>query len=180
MALRIFPVAASGRPTYSDDYESPRGARLHGGNDIFAAEGAPALAVDDGHVRFTTNTLGGNVAFLTSPDGEYYYSAHLSGYEGADRQVRAGDVIGYVGHTGNARSTPPHLHFEVHPLGDKATMDPFPALRAAQGGAPLPLPLGAALPRAAGVGRRASSSSLEDAAAVVVALLVLRRLTRRT
>lgn len=133
--IDVFPVASSGKPNFGDTFNAPRntptGTRKHEGIDIFAAEGTPALAAVDGNVRYSTNTLGGNVAHLTGTDGTWYYYAHLSAYEPAEgtaRAVRAGDVIGYVGHTGNAANTPPHLHFETHPNNGVA-VDPFEALK---------------------------------------------------
>jgi len=130
MSLRVFPVANGAR--YTDDWGDPRsGGRSHAGNDLFSTEGTPLLAADDGEVRYGTDVLGGNVANLRSPDGTRYYYAHLSAFEGTNRQVRAGDVIGYMGRTGNAANTPTHLHFEVHP-GGGAAIDPFPLLNAAQ------------------------------------------------
>lgn len=135
MVLRVFPVDPKARVQFSDTYGAPRdGGRTHEGEDIFAPEGTPVLAVDDGRVRFDENQLGGHTAYVKSNDGTSYYYAHLSAYEGAARKVRAGDVIGYVGHTGNAAHTAPHLHFEIHPLGGRETIRPFDALlRAAQG-----------------------------------------------
>lgn len=130
MPLRVFPVAGGAR--FTDDWGDPRsGGRSHAGNDLFNAEGTPLLAADDGEVRYGADVLGGNVANLRSPDGTRYYYAHLSAFEGVNRQVRAGDVIGYMGHTGNAVNTPTHLHFEVHP-GEGAAVDPFPLLSTAQ------------------------------------------------
>lgn len=83
-----------------------------------APRGTPVLAVSDGNiVRIHSNRLGGKVLYLRSPHGAYdFYYAHLNAYaEGVEvgMQVRQGDVIGYVGNTGNARHTPPHLHFQV-------------------------------------------------------------------
>lgn len=118
--IRLFPMATA---DYSDDFN----AQTHHGNDLFAPEGAPVFAVDDGSLRLTEDPIGGHVFYLHAPDGTVYYGAHLSAYEGADRSVRAGDVIGYVGHTGNAAHTQPHLHFEVHP-GGGAAVDPFSLL----------------------------------------------------
>lgn len=128
--LRAFPVDLGAAPRFSDDYGKPRaGRRTHAGIDIFAPEGAAVLAVDDGRVRFDVNELGGNVAYVRASDGASYYYAHLSRYEGAARAVRAGDVIAYVGHTGNALHTEPHLHFEIHPTASHDTVDPFPELQ---------------------------------------------------
>lgn len=130
MSLRIFPISGGAR--YTNDYAEPRsGGRSHQGNDLFNEEGTPLVAVDDGDIRFGTDPLGGNVANLRSPDGTRYYYAHLSGFEGQNRQVRAGEVIGYLGKTGNAATTAPHLHFEVHPGGGGA-VNPFSYLQSAQ------------------------------------------------
>jgi murein DD-endopeptidase MepM/ murein hydrolase activator NlpD len=78
------------------------------------------------------NHLGGNRLWLTDDRGTAYYYAHLSAYapgitDGV--RVRAGQVIGFVGNTGDAISTPPHLHFEVHP-GNGDSVDPYPYLMA--------------------------------------------------
>lgn len=117
MSVRFFPVA--GDSINANDFSAPRGdgSRSHAGVDIFAAEGTPLVAVDDGAVRFGNDPLGGLVANLTTTDGARYYYAHLRAFEGAPRTVRAGEVIGYVGRTGNAATTQPHVHFEVHPCG---------------------------------------------------------------
>lgn len=128
MTLRIFPV--QGGAGYTNDYHDPRsGGRSHQGNDLFAAEGTPLLAVDDGTVRYTTDPLGGNVIYLKALDGVTYYYAHLSRFEGGDRSVRAGELIGYLGKTGNAATTEPHLHFEVHPPG--TVTNPYQLLKLA-------------------------------------------------
>lgn len=130
MGLRVFPVAGGAR--YTNDWQS---GRVHNGNDLFAVEGTPLLAVDDGLVRYGTDGLGGNVANLYATDGTRYYYAHQSAFAsgaapGTSRNVRAGDVIGYVGTTGNAQGTPAHVHFEVHPSNGEA-VNPFPYLSAA-------------------------------------------------
>lgn len=131
--IRAFPVELGAKPLFSDDYGKPRGdGRTHEGVDIFAPEGARVLAVDDGQLRFDDDHLGGTVAYLKAPDGVSYYYAHLSRYEGtAPRKVHAGELIAYVGHTGNAAHTKPHLHFETHPVATHATEDPYPALQEA-------------------------------------------------
>ena len=127
--MRAFPVAAEGHPHFTDDfsYVKPGATGKHGGIDIFADEGAPIVAVDDGQLVFAEDPKGGHAFYLHAPDGTVYYGAHLSEYEGDARVVEAGDVIGYVGHTGNAAETASHLHFEMHPAGGIG-VDPFRAL----------------------------------------------------
>jgi murein DD-endopeptidase MepM/ murein hydrolase activator NlpD len=141
MALRVFPVA--GNTSFADEFGGRGGA--HQGVDIFAPEGTPVRAVDDGRVEHATDPKGGTVAMLHSTDGTRYYYAHLSRYEGIAGKVRAGDVIAYVGNTGNAAATKPHVHFEMHP-GEGPAVDPYPALKATL--APLaPLPSSAPVRR---------------------------------
>jgi murein DD-endopeptidase MepM/ murein hydrolase activator NlpD len=130
----VFPVY--GQVSYGDDYGAPRAVtEWHHGNDLFATEGTPVLAVADGTLfNVGVNTLGGNRLWLRDGRGNTFYYAHLSAYapvaaEGA--QVRAGEVIGFVGHTGQAITTPPHLHFEIHP-GDGDSVNPYPYLLAWQ------------------------------------------------
>jgi murein DD-endopeptidase MepM/ murein hydrolase activator NlpD len=125
----IFPVA--GPATFSRDFD-PAGerGRRHSGIDLMADAGTPVVAAEDGEVRLGTNVLGGNIANLYADDGTRFYYAHLSGFEGIARRVAAGEVIGYVGNTGNAAGGPPHLHFEVHP-GNGPAVDPYPFLMSA-------------------------------------------------
>jgi murein DD-endopeptidase MepM/ murein hydrolase activator NlpD len=128
----VFPVADP--HTFSSTFGAPRsGGRSHEGNDIFAPMGTPLLASERGVVaNVGVGTLGGTKLWVYGESGTRYYYAHLIAYadgivEGTP--VEAGQVIGYVGNTGNAITTPPHLHFEIHPDGGDA-IDPYPLLHA--------------------------------------------------
>jgi murein DD-endopeptidase MepM/ murein hydrolase activator NlpD len=115
---------------YGDSWGAPRsGGRSHEGVDMLAPMGTPIYAVVSGVVNFKQNRLGGNAVSLVGDNGNRYYYAHLSSYEGASRRVTQGEVIGYNGDTGNATGTP-HLHFEVHPGGGLA-VNPTPSVRVA-------------------------------------------------
>src|SRR5574341_1859127 len=94
------------------------GARRHGAIDILAPRGTPVLAADDGSIlRVGFNTLGGLTIYQSDPEKRFvYYYAHLDRYASTLRDgspVSRGDVIGYVGSTGNAPPNTPHLHFQV-------------------------------------------------------------------
>lgn len=116
-----FPVA--GEATFGDDWLYPRFVpyfHLHVGTDIFAARGTPVRAPVDGVFRSTNGPIGGLAAYVTMADGTYFYMAHLDALAPglADgQQVRTGQVLGYVGDSGNARGGKPHVHFEIHPRG---------------------------------------------------------------
>jgi murein DD-endopeptidase MepM/ murein hydrolase activator NlpD len=126
-----FPVAGEAR--YSHDWWFPRfgpGWRLHMGTDIFAAMGTPVRAPSDGRVRITNSGLGGLAVYVVEPNGSFVYLAHLSGVADGVTQgtpVTVGQVVGFVGDSGNARGGSPHLHIEFHPGGGSAT-DPKPIL----------------------------------------------------
>lgn len=112
-----------GASTFEDSWGWPRsGGRSHEGVDLVAARGTPVVAVRNGDARFKTNGLGGNAVWLTADNGDRFYYAHLDGWSGESRYVDAGELIGWVGSTGNARGS--HLHFETLPGG--VTENPFP------------------------------------------------------
>lgn len=131
----VFPV---GDPhTFGSSFGAPRMTgtsyeHWHQGNDIFAPAGTPLFACERGViVRVGTDVLGGTKLWLSGQSGTRYYYAHLAGYAPGIAEgvlVEAGDLVGYVGDTGNARGTPPHLHFEIHPGGGPA-IDPYPILK---------------------------------------------------
>ena len=136
----VFPVY--GPSGYGDTFGAPRSdvpGGWHHGDDIFAPLGAPLLAVADGVVfSVGPNRIGGNRLWLQDKAGNQYYYAHLSAYTPLARNgthVHAGDVLGFVGNTGDAAGGPYHLHFEVHPasllfLGYDGAVDPTPYLDA--------------------------------------------------
>lgn len=114
---------------FVDTWGAPRsGGRRHEGVDMIGAIGTPLYAVVDGFAQPKSNTLGGITIWFTGEDGNKYYYAHLDRYAKLGK-VNAGEVIGYMGQTGNARFSVPHLHFEVHPGGGSA-VNPYPTVRA--------------------------------------------------
>ena len=127
-ARYVFPVDGRDVGSIRSGWGDPRaGGRRHEGVDIFAPRGTPVLAADDGLILAVRETpIGGKVIWL-KPDGmdvELYY-AHLDRQDvRPGERVRAGAQIGLVGNTGNARTTPPHLHFGVYRRGGRAAIDP--------------------------------------------------------
>jgi murein DD-endopeptidase MepM/ murein hydrolase activator NlpD len=136
----VFPVY--GPSGYGDSFGAPRGdvsGGWHHGDDIFSSLGSPILAVTSGTVYSVGwNEIGGWRLWLRDSGGNEFYYAHLSAYTSLavdGRHVTAGEVLGFVGNTGDAQGTPYHLHFEVHPvsmlfLGYDGAVDPTPYLDA--------------------------------------------------
>jgi Peptidase family M23 len=134
----VFPVY--GPASYIDTFGAPRpDVSYHHGDDIFGQLGQPLLACADGTLfSVGWNKIGGNRLWLLDQQGNQFYYAHLSAFAaGATNgaRVKAGQVIGFMGKTGDAEGTPVHLHFEVHPvsllyLGYDGAVDPTPYLDA--------------------------------------------------
>jgi murein DD-endopeptidase MepM/ murein hydrolase activator NlpD len=144
--ISVFPV--QGTCSYENTWHAPRGTnRLHLGVDIIAKEGNLLYAVADGKISKLYSTandkLAGNGIRLTKADGTYFFYGHMSRLADGitlGTQVKAGQVVGYVGHTGDTNT--PHLHLEVHPLGGEA-IDPtsmVAAVDACRVTTPLPVP----------------------------------------
>jgi hypothetical protein len=148
--MLIFPVA--GPTTYIDDFGQARPGGAHQGNDLMAAKKTPVVAVEPGKVKFwTTSASAGCMLYLYGVSGTTYMYIHLNNdltmrndnrgkcapggsyarglKDGA--KVQAGQMIGYVGDSGDADGVASHLHFEVHP-GGGAAVSPFPYLQSAQ------------------------------------------------
>lgn len=131
LGVTYYPVTGSAKVISG---YGPRGSSFHYGVDIGAPAGRAVVACVAGSVRYGTDAKGGNVAIVTSQDGTAFYYAHLSGFEGDSRIVAGGEVIGYVGNTGNASTTVPHCHFELWPTGkyQPNAPDPSPFLSTAK------------------------------------------------
>jgi murein DD-endopeptidase MepM/ murein hydrolase activator NlpD len=131
----VFPV---GDPhSFGDSFGAPRmmGSEYehaHQGTDIMAPFDTPLLACERGIVtEMGTDVLGGTKLWLKGESGTYYYYAHLSAFAGGlevGEVVEAGELVGLVGDTGNAKGGAPHLHFEIHPDGGMA-VNPYPLLK---------------------------------------------------
>jgi murein DD-endopeptidase MepM/ murein hydrolase activator NlpD len=135
----VFPVDDGA--SYVDTYGANRNDVYdgwHHGDDLFARLGTPIVAVANGKLSLVGwNRLGGWRLWLTDGDGNSFYYAHLAGYSRwvlSHPNVRAGQVVGFLGRTGDAFTTPPHLHFEIHPqtllsLGYDGAVDPTDYLK---------------------------------------------------
>lgn len=136
----LIPVAGVKPAHLQDTYAQPRGAeRMHEALDIIAPKGTPVVAVADGKIaKLFTSKPGGLTIYQFDPSERFsYYYAHLDHYAGnlkEGQMVRRGDVIGYVGSTGNADPATPHLHFAMFELGpDKnwwqgKPLNPYPMM----------------------------------------------------
>jgi hypothetical protein len=146
----IFPVV--GPVSFTDDFGDPRGSGRHEGNDIMAAKKSVAVAVEAGTVKFwTTSARAGCMLYLYGASGTTYLYIHLNNdrTSGNDNtgacvqgiayarglkngaRVKAGQLVGYIGDSGDADGGSAHLHFEVHPGGGPAT-NPYSHLLRAQ------------------------------------------------
>ena len=131
LGLGRFPIAGPAR--YSHDWLYPRygpGFRFHLGTDVFAAHGTPVRAPVDGVAVSHQDPLGGLSVKVQMPDKTYFYLAHLAGLVDGftdGMPVRTGDIVGYVGDSGNAKGGSPHLHLGIYPKGG-AAVDPKPIL----------------------------------------------------
>ena len=125
----ICPVAGSAG--FGDTWGAPRsGGRRHQGVDMMSDMGTPLVAVTSGRLSLWSNGgIAGLAVHLRGNNGNTYFYAHLSAYEGGERYVEQGDIIGYVGDTGNADGNP-HLHFEIRP-GGGSPVNPYPSVRPA-------------------------------------------------
>ena len=126
----VCPVGAAVR--HSNDWHAPRsGGRQHQGNDLFAPAGTVLVAIEDGTVDKVTNTdtgLGGITLWIKGRSGTRWYYAHNArNLTQVGAQVTAGQPVAVLGNTGNARTTPAHVHFEIHP-GGGAAANPYPFL----------------------------------------------------
>lgn len=118
----LMPIAGLRRDQLTDSFDDARGGRKHEAIDIMAARGTPVLAVADGKVVKLFHSKPGGLTvyqFDTAEKLAYYY-AHLDGYApgiAEGKLLKRGDLIGYVGSTGNADPSAPHLHFALFELG---------------------------------------------------------------
>ena len=124
------PVDMQNTRTLRDTWQAARSDnRVHEGIDIFAKRGTPVMSTTEGIVQSCgENRLGGFVVWVLGPGGQRHYYAHLDQFAGvcAGDRVQAGTVLGYVGNTGNARTTPPHLHYGVYT--NEGAINPYPFL----------------------------------------------------
>ncbi|HZF96728.1 MAG TPA: M23 family metallopeptidase [Pseudoxanthomonas sp.] len=141
----VLPVPVQGVEArrIADTFGAPRGTnRSHAGVDIFARRGTPVLSTTTGIViSIRDGGLGGKQVWVLGPGRESHYYAHLDDWAPSLAQgniVRPGDVLGFVGTTGNARGTPPHLHYGIY--GGTGVYDPLPLLKAYPGSDLRPMP----------------------------------------
>jgi murein DD-endopeptidase MepM/ murein hydrolase activator NlpD len=121
------------RSKFMNDWGFPRsGGRFHEGTDLFAPNGTPIVAPANGTLKYSMNSLGGLTFSLTTDSGWVVYGAHLSARTPLTGRVAAGTVIGYVGTSGDAVGTPPHLHLGLRPVSGRMT-NAYPVMKAACG-----------------------------------------------
>jgi murein DD-endopeptidase MepM/ murein hydrolase activator NlpD len=130
-----YACPVQGRHSFTDTWGDPRpGGRRHQGNDVMAPYGAPVVAVISGVIKTSYSANGGISLYLRGSDGDEYFYAHNSRNVAVSGQhVSTGQLIAYVGNTGDARGGAPHVHFERHPNGG-SPVDPYTFLVRACGG----------------------------------------------
>lgn len=130
------PVDGVTRAELSSSFDDPRGGgRRHRAIDIFAPRNTPVRATTPGYISSRSlRGLGGRTISVIGPGGHRHYYAHLEAWAGFDRGdfVEPGDILGYVGNSGNARGGPTHLHYAIYRDG-RAPLDPYPLLRRGSG-----------------------------------------------
>jgi murein DD-endopeptidase MepM/ murein hydrolase activator NlpD len=175
-ATLTFPIEGREGERVASSFGNPRDGREHEGIDIFAPRGTRVIAAAGGVSSAGTNNLGGNVVWIRTSRGQSHYYAHLDGQlVGTGTRVRAGEPIGTVGNTGNARGTPPHLHFGIYQRGSGA-IDPFPFVFT---GTAMPAPVTADID-ALGSWRRVSRGTLRLRAAPALDSPIVRDLPQHT
>ncbi len=126
-----FYCPVQGGASFIDSWGFPRsGGRRHKGVDMFNSRNTPLVAVVDGRIKFSSNSLGGRSTHLYAADGTVYYYTHLERHPtniSSGQYVTAGTVVGFLGNSGNARYTSPHLHFEIRP--GNVAVNPYPTVR---------------------------------------------------
>jgi murein DD-endopeptidase MepM/ murein hydrolase activator NlpD len=137
------PVHDVTRREVADTWGAPRsGGRTHEGQDIFAPKGTKILSATNGYIyKIGENNLGGQTVSVISSGGRIYYYAHLDEYApglNVGDPVTTRTVLGFVGTTGNAQGTPPHLHFGVYTFGFGTAINPLPLIT--DRAAPTPAP----------------------------------------
>jgi murein DD-endopeptidase MepM/ murein hydrolase activator NlpD len=118
-----------GAVSFIDSWGFPRPQGPHQGVDLMSPPGTPNVAVVSGTVEMRAGGTSGNGVYLSGDNGDLYYYFHLSAYEGGARRVAQGEVVGYVGNTGDASGGATHTHFEVHP-GHGGAVNPYPYVAA--------------------------------------------------
>ncbi len=137
----LMPVKGFDPKALRDNFDEARGIRRHEALDIMAARGTPVVAADDGTIaKLFRSVAGGITIYQLDPSEKFvYYYAHLDRYRDGlaeGEAVKRGDVIGYVGSTGNAPANAPHLHFTIFQLGPEKkwwrgkAVNPYPYLAA--------------------------------------------------
>lgn len=122
-------VCPVGDSSFFNDWGFSRGGgtRHHEGNDLFVPYGSPVYAPVSGTVIHKVGSIGGNQFNLIGDDGVEYLGSHMSAF-GKSGVVRAGDILGYVGTSGNAAGTSPHLHFGIYLEDGELAVNPYPSL----------------------------------------------------